>query len=363
MSYRGEYYIRSGSTKQTLKGAALDRFLLSRTGKRWDAVPVPGVEVDDLDTAVLERFRERATKSKRLGPEALEEDDAGLIEKLRLTDGEYLKRAAVLLFHTDPERFVTGASIKIGYFENDADLRYHDEVHGNLFTQVERTTDLLLTKYLKAEIDYVGTTRVETYPVPESALREALLNAVAHKDYASGVPIQISVYEDRVAFWNNGHLPDDWTVERLAEKHPSQPYNPDVANAFFRAGMIEAWGRGIEKVLQACREAGMADPQWRYETPGLWVEFTNRDQVGTKLGLSSDQVEIARKCLLPQGIRELMAVTGRANRTKFRDQVLRPLLEAGFMEMTLPDKPHSPKQQYQLTARGRAVLANIDRGS
>ena len=362
VSYKGEYHVRSGSTKQVLKGAALDRFLLSRTGKRWDAVPVPGVTVDDLDAGVLARFRERAAKSKRLGAEVLEEGDAGLIEKLRLTDGEYLKRAAILLFHPDPERFVTGAFVKIGYFKSDSDLRYHDEIHGDLFTQVDRTMDLLLTKYLEASISYEGVQRVETYPVPESALRETLLNAVAHKDYSSGAPIQISVYDNRVLFWNNGQLPEDWTVERLTSKHPSQPYNPDIANAFFRAGMIEAWGRGIEKVMQACREQGLAPPKLRYEKLGLWVEFSLGDQAGTKLALSGHQAEIVRKCRNDSSLVDLMATARRSDRTKFRNQVLRPLLDAGLVEMTIPNKPQSPNQKYRLTGKGRAVLTAIESG-
>ena len=248
VSYKGQYHLRSGSTKQELKGAALDHFLLSKTGKHWDGVPLPGVAVDDLDTQVIARFRERAIRSNRLGSEILEDDDSTLISKLRLTDGEYLKRAAVLLFHPDPETFVTGASIRIGYFRTDSDLLYHDEIQGGLFSQVDKAMDLLLTKYLKAMISYEGVQRVETYPVPESALREALLNAVAHKDYGSGAPIQISVYDDKILFWNNGRLPDDWTVENLTSKHASQPFNPDIASTFFRAGMIEAWGRGIEKM-------------------------------------------------------------------------------------------------------------------
>ncbi len=132
ISYRGEYHYRSGSTKQMLKGAALDRFLLGKTGKRWDGVPLPGVAIGDLDAATLAKFRERALRSQRLGVEALKEDDAGLIRKLRLTEGSYVKRAAVLLFHPDPECFFTGAAIKIGYFASGSDLRYQDEVQGNL---------------------------------------------------------------------------------------------------------------------------------------------------------------------------------------------------------------------------------------
>ncbi len=78
--------------------------------------------------------------------------------------------------------------MKIGYFRTNDDLLYHDEVHGDLFTQVSRTIDLLLTKYLKAAITYEGIQRVETLPVPEPTLREAVLNAIIHKDYASGTP-------------------------------------------------------------------------------------------------------------------------------------------------------------------------------
>ena len=273
VSYKGQYHVRSGSTKQELKGAALDRFLLRKVGRHWDGVPLPHVKVADLDTRALARFRQLAARSQRVSAETLQEGDAALIEKLHLTDGAYLKRAALLLFHPDPERFFTGAFVKIGFFASNADLLYHDEVHGDLFTQVDKTLDLLLTKYLRASISYEGVQRVETFPVPEVALREALLNAIAHKDYASGAPIQISVYDDKLMLWNPGQLPPDWTVERLTQKHASQPYNPDVANAFFRAGMIESWGRGIERVLDACREAGAPLPQWRHEETGLWMVF------------------------------------------------------------------------------------------
>jgi len=276
VSYKGQYHYRSGSTKQELKGAALDHFLLRKTGKHWDSVPMPGVSLDDLDEKAIAKFRERGIRSKRLGDEIIDEADGALIDKLRLTDGKYLKRAAVLLFHPDPEAFVTGAYIKIGYFKTDSDLLYHDEIHGDLFSQVDKTMDLLLTKYLKALISYEGIQRVETYPAPESALREALLNAVAHKDYSSGVPIQISVYDDKIMFWNNGRLPDNWTVKNLTSKHSSQPFNPDIANAFFRAGMVEAWGRGIEKMQADCKADGVPAPSLKCEKTGLWVEFKNQ---------------------------------------------------------------------------------------
>jgi ATP-dependent DNA helicase RecG len=198
ISYRGHYFTRSGSTMQELKGAALDRFLLGRQGRTWDGVPMPGVKTADLSPAAVRRFRALAANSGRLEAADLAASDAGLIEKLKLTEGGYLKRAVVLLFHEDPEKFVTGAFVKIGFFRSETDLAYHDALHGNLFSQVAKTIDLVRTKYLKAAITYQGIQRIERYPVPNAALREAILNALVHRDYAVGAPVQIRVYEDKL---------------------------------------------------------------------------------------------------------------------------------------------------------------------
>ena len=92
--------------------------------------------------------------------------------------------------------------------------------------------DLLLTKYLKAVISYEGIQRIETYPVPDDALREAVLNAVIHRNYGVPAPIQIRVYADRLWIWNPGELPADWSLEALLSPHSSQPFNPDIASVF-----------------------------------------------------------------------------------------------------------------------------------
>jgi ATP-dependent DNA helicase RecG len=274
INYRGHYYQRCGSTNQELKGAALDRFLMSRYGRTWDSAPIPGVEADDLSPAAVQTFRELASKSGRLTPADLRVSTATLLNRLKLTEGDYLKRAAILLFHEDPERFVTGAFVKIGFFRSESDLAYHDLVQGSLFAQVAQTVDLLRTKYLKAAIHYAGLQRIETFPVPYDALREAVLNALVHRDYGVTPPVQIRVYEDRLVLWNPAVLPDGWTQQTLVAPHVSHPYNPDIANTFFRAGEIEAWGRGIERIFAACRKAGTPKPKLRLDAGGIWTEFT-----------------------------------------------------------------------------------------
>ncbi len=278
ISYRGEYHFRSGCTKQELKGAALERFLLKKRGRHWDGVPEPSFQVKDCSAAVLRLFARQAVQNGRMEKSVLKDSREIILENLELREGAYLKRAACLLFSQRAQRLVSGASIKIGFFVTDDDLRYQDEIRGNLFEQVEKTLEVLHSKYLKAYISYQGIQRLETFLFPLAALREALLNAVVHKDYSSGIPIQISVYEHQIVIWNPGQLPQDWTLERLMGKHPSHPFNPLIANAFFRAGYIESWGRGIEKIDRECREHDIAAPVYDYSMSGLMLTFKANPQ-------------------------------------------------------------------------------------
>ena len=273
ISYKGQYHYRSGSTKQELKGIALDKFLLNKQGKCWDSVPVPYVKIKDLKQETLQLFRKKAHNSKRVNASVLKDNDKTLIENLDLNENEYLKRSAILLFHPKPEKFITGAYIKIGYFETDDNLRFQNEVHGNLFEQVEQALDLIKNKYLKAYIRYEGIDRIEEYIFPEPVIREALLNAICHKDYSSNTPIQIRIFENKMIFWNTGQLPENWTIDKLTIPHPSQPFNPDIANAFFRAGYVEAWGRGTTNMINECKRKGILPPRFIYDFSGFIVEL------------------------------------------------------------------------------------------
>jgi ATP-dependent DNA helicase RecG len=133
---------------------------------------------------------------------------------------------------------------------------------------------------MSAYISYHGIHRVETYPYPEAALREAVLNAIAHKDYSSGSPIQIKVYREGGLFiWNDGEMPNNWTIETLSVTHGSKPRNPDISNTFFRAGMVESWGRGISKILEECTLAGVPKPYFDLEMGGVDVRFSPKAMI------------------------------------------------------------------------------------
>lgn len=277
VNYKGEYHYRSGATKQLLQGTSLTNFLIKKTGKKWDSVPVDNFKIEDLDKESFDIFKREAIRSGRMSKDDLNLSNEQLLENLNLLENGQLKRAAVLLFYRNPEKLITGSFIKIGYFESDSDLKYQDEIHGSLLIQADRIIELLYTKYLTATISYENVTRIEKYPFPKDAIREAIFNAIVHQDYAASVPIQISVYKDKLYISNDCVLPTDWTTQTLMEKHRSNPYNPDIANTFFRAGFIESWGRGIEKICSICKEYGNPIPEYTIHANDIMICFKAKE--------------------------------------------------------------------------------------
>ena len=273
VSYKGEYHYRSGSTKQQLRGAFLTEFLVEKTGYRWDAVPVDNIGVKDLDDESFEIFRREAVQTGRMTKKDLNISNEELLEHLDLLVDGKLKRAAVMLFYKKPGRIISGCYVKIGKFGKGSDLQYQDTVEGSLFHIADQVIDLIYTKYLKAAITYEHDVRVETYPFPREGVREAIYNALGHNNYAASVPIQIRIEDDAMHVSNNCILPRGWTVETLMETHKSIPFNPSIANAFYRAGYIEAWGRGIQKVLESCKELGSPAPEYTVLGDDLTVKF------------------------------------------------------------------------------------------
>ena len=207
---------------------------------------------------------------------------------------------------------------------------------------------------------------------PADAIREGLVNAFAHRDYTnSSGGMSVHIYPKRLEIWNSGSLPDGITPDGLIKGHLSILRNPDIAHVLYLRGFMEKLGRGSVLILQACKERGLPEPTWTSDekagvrltffAPEVTQEVSSEviENFGTKLALSRHQAEILQKCLTEKGILELMAVTGRRDRTKFRHQVLNPLMEAGLIAMLIPDKPTSSKQKYLLTPEGKKYLETL----
>lgn len=290
ISYHGRYFVRSGSTIQELKGKELTKFLISKSDRDWDEYAEEKGSIDDIDIKTIERFKEIAIK--RLPFVTEEKDNLKLLQKLNLLENGKLKRAAILLFGKNPKQFYTSAFIKVGKFLTDADIVASDDVEGDLFKQVEKAIELLRAKYLISEIRFEGIYRKEELEYPEEALREAIINAVIHRDYI-GAHTQLKIYPDKLILWNEGTLPKDIKIADLKKSHPSRPRNELLADVFFKAGLIETWGRGTIKITNECKKAGLPEPEFKEEFGGFSVCFYKdiyTEEKLKKMGLNERQI-------------------------------------------------------------------------
>lgn len=293
ISLRGKYYVRTGSTLQELKGPALNEFILKRTGKTWDDIAEQKASITDIDETTIRQFLKDANQAVRIN---VENDITipDLLEKLRLSEDGNLKRASIVLFGKDPGKFYPNMTVKIGKFdESDADLKFHEVVEGNLIQLKEQIGEMLNAKFFIHPIDFKGMQRVEKDEYPVAAIREMILNALVHRNYL-GAQTQIRLYESHFSVWNDGGLPEGITEEDLKKVPRSKPRNPVIADVCFKGGYIESWGRGTIKILEACREADLPEPDLKEEQGGflskIYKDRFTEDQL-KKIGLNERQIE------------------------------------------------------------------------
>ena len=271
ISFNGKYYIRSGSTVQELQGKELTDFLLKETGITWDNVFEDRVNWDFLEDSTIEDFKRFA--SDRIPSIVREKDTTAILKKLNLSENSHLKRASILLFGREVDRFYSHACIKIGRFLSDTDIQTTDVVKGNLFQQLENSLEILRSKYLQSTIKFEDIHRRDILEYPYEALREAIINALIHRDYQSFSQIQIRVYPDKLVIMNAGNLPPEVPVESLKTNHLSRPRNKLLAETFYYAGFIESWGHGTLKIVEKCVEQGLPEPDFKEENGVMTVTF------------------------------------------------------------------------------------------
>ncbi len=284
ISYHGRFFTRSGSSSVEIKGHELVDLLMQKSGRTWDGYIEEGATLKDIDTAAINKFRKLAVK--KIPQIAGEKSIQAILQKLNLLEKGKLRRAAILLFGKNPKEFHITAYIKIGKFVSATDLISTDDIEGNLFDQVDKTIEMLRVKYLLSNITYEGIYRKDNMEYPEEALREAIINAVIHRNYM-GAHTQLRIDPESLNLWNEGGLPPGIVVADLKKWHLSRPRNELLADVFFKAGMIEAWGRGTVKIVDECKKAGLPEPEFREEFGGLSVFFRKgklEKKVGDKVG-------------------------------------------------------------------------------
>ena len=277
IAYRGAYHYRSGSTKQELKGLALQQFIMEKMGHSWDDIPVYGATFDDIDRSAIDYFLQCSIKAGRMDEEGVNAATEDVLRNLGLlTKNGELKNAAILLFGKHVGQFFPSAIFKIGRFHTDeSDLIVQDMLEGNIIQMASRVVDTLRSKYLLSPIHYEGLQRVEELEIPEKALRELIYNSLAHKDY-TGPAVQMRVYDHSIELWNYGLLPKELTPADLMKKHSSFPRNHNIANVFYKAGFVETWGRGFKKIKEEFERVNLPLPTVEENCGGVMVTIQRK---------------------------------------------------------------------------------------
>jgi ATP-dependent DNA helicase RecG len=369
------FFWRQGAVSQKLSRNEIRDFFRVEGTIRFDLSPCPRFRYpQDFDRAKYNAWLKLSGISGR--PRT--EDVLVNIEAAERAGGKLLFRnAGVLFFAKNVRHFFNQAYITCLLAKGSDKVHVLDrkDFDGGIVADIEDAMRFIERNTRTAwRIEALQRENIPEYPM--KALREAITNAVMHRDwFIEGANVFVEMYTDRIEVVSPGGLPKGMTLADLGTK--SVRRNALIADLLHRVGFIEKAGTGVKRIRDEAREGGYPEPSWEATgfttaifrpNPEVRAAATVRSgaqsgvgaqstgPVGTKLALSRHQVEILMKCLEDQPLTALMAIVGRSDRTKFRNQVLMPLLAAGLLELTIPDKPRSSKQRYRLTDTGRAYL-------
>jgi len=325
------------------------------TGKhRWESEYAPEeFSISDLDEEEIQVTFQNALHFGRIkAKKSL--DTESILRGLKLIKEDKLLNAAIALYGKSDAFDPTFPqfSIKVARFRgNDrlaefADNRWYKD---HAFGILRRAENFLYDHMPIAGKRVSGKMRREDYPLyPPLAFREAVANAICHRDYTfAGGAVAIAMYDDHLEVINPGTFHFGMTPEKLTRPHESRPWNPIIANAFYCAGVIESWGSGTLNILDRCKENSNPPPKWEERTECVVVTFSPRIEekspqkgpIGQATDQVTDQVEvkILRFCKEAKKASEIMNLVGLKHRRTFSVNYLKPLLKQGYLVMNIND--------------------------
>lgn len=263
----------------------------------FDTSACDGAGVKDLSRKRIGWFLETARRERGF-PLKPNTTTQVLLTHLNLLDAGKPTNAAVLLFGSNPQRFHRTAETKCihchgtEYRRPFASLQVYG---GDIFEQANQARDFVLGKINRAiGTRAAGITAPATYELPPDAVGEAIVNAIAHRDYYSNASVEVRLFADRLEVWNPGVLPGTLTLDSLRHDHPSVPYNPLVAESLYLTRYIERVGSGTQAMIELCRKAGLPEPQFEQRAGSfvitLWRDWLT-DKVVAELHLNDRQVQ------------------------------------------------------------------------
>lgn len=343
--------------------AALVNYLIEkeliRTGP-FDATTHASATLADIDEDKVRQFVQvaKAKRGFRLQETASVEE---ILVHLNLLKDTKLTHAALLLFGKEPQRFFINSEVRCVHFHGtivEKPIPSYKVFKGDVFELVDQAVDFVLSK-----LDYAVGTRAENieipgkYEIPKEIVAEALVNAIAHRDYTNNGSVQVMLFSDRLEVINPGALPLGWTTEKLKGLHTSVPANPLLAEPMYLKGYIERLGTGTADIMRIAKENNLPEPNFEQEEEFKIILYRpSTDQVPQEFRSTSVEVKNLLKVLEGEMSRkEIQQALELKHEGNFRENYLEPALEIGVIEMKYPDSPNHPRQKYVLTKKGTEI--------
>ncbi|CEG97300.1 helix-turn-helix domain-containing protein [Propionibacterium freudenreichii] len=366
-------YVRLGSSTRQADPALVAELERNARGVAFEDLSEPRATLDDLDLEGLSELRGRQTGV----------DDLIALGLAVKQGGEVVPtNAGILAACDDPTRFLPSAWVQCGRLRGPSgtDIFDQTEVHGPMPRAVDKVMEFLLKHAFKTAV-FGEVKRRDVYSIPVEAIREVVVNALVHANYAErGTPIRVGFYDDRIQVDSPGLLLPGMTVESM--RRASRLRNPSLARIFREAGIMEQWGTGVQRVFEQIAEAGLPEP--RIEEVMDRLRFTvyvpshapegssatgeyqgnaPSEQGVSKLSEQVSKMSEQAQALLglasegPRSRAELLAGIDLSDAYGNYKRHLLPLIEGGYLARTIPEKPNSQNQRYRTTDAGREILA------
>ena len=271
---KDKVFVRVGKTNQKITAEKIREMISQNTPFHWDKQLLPDLTIDDINENDVISFVKLSNEERNSDIGSLR-DTKSHLEKLNLIQNEKLTNAALLLFGKHPQKYFPRSIIKCAKFAGSEPVDFLDiqEISGTIIGQVPDVLNFI-RKHINVSVDISGKAqRDEIWDYPKEALREAVINAICHRNYEDTGNVQIRIFDDKIEIWNPGTLPAGITIQSLMEHHRSLPRNELIARCFYLIKFIEQWGTGTNRILSFCRSAGLKDPKFEVKDNDFIVTF------------------------------------------------------------------------------------------
>ena len=379
-------FVRIGGTTRSADVAILKELELEGANMSYDSLVYRDAEYSEKSAKKLCRAIEKYIYEyegirKKVSPDQLER--WGLLKHV---GNKLLPTNAFMMLTDNPFR---EARVQCGLFKGTERVKFLDkrEFDGPLFEQIEDAYQFVL-KHINLGVRIEGIFSKNEYELPKESIREMIVNAVTHRNYAQSASVQVAVFDNRVEVTSPGMLYGGITLKEVLSG-ASRIRNKAIATVFSQMHIIDDWGTGIQKIIDGCRDYGISDPEfielgtsfrvniYRDKNPVAQNQGNNasdkqatyasdkqvneqdNEQVGEQVNEQVGDYRLRLLRVLSDGERtkaDMLSLIGLSAAYGNYAKHIVPLINEGYIEMTIPTKPTSRLQKYRLTAKGRSMI-------